>query len=828
MKFRTLMAFWFQIATLLSLTLALAACGGARQARGTNLAVTGSVSGQSFAGGDSVVFTMTVTNTSDATATDVTITNGLSLLSLGGITYTASGATACPETPSASMSVPSMGAGSSLSFVITTTALPTANGVLGDTMIATVSDDVDRTDNTFTVQADVSTPQSNLVVGGTGPATTVDGGSSAVFVMTVRNDGPDPATGVRVIDTVGSNLTLTGVTCTASGGATCPAVLGVQMTVDSLPVGGLLSFNVTAKVALGTNGAIINTFEASADHDATRDDNRVVAVGNAAANNVGVTASAPSGNVSGGSSTTFTMVVGNDGPATALDVAITDTLDVGLSLAGPIGCEASGDAVCPVPTGLTMVAPSIPPGGSLKFTVPASVAAGSNGVLGNTMTALAGGDSGPSNNTARAVVNAVSADLGVSQTGATNIAAGGSAVFTALVANPASSAATNLTINWTASAAFATTNTVACTGTGGAVCPAVLGPVMTLPSLAAGRTLIFTFNVAVPATARGPITSVVSISADGDPNLANNTASVTTLASDARNGTYKAYAVDGRVYDMTVDFDTSLYTMAGNGQAVQKSFTANTNGDYSVAASATSKFRTATDLIVGGHDFGAGSLPYVAARSFGTSVNEMTGAYNLMSRNVTADGLSAQTRPATARASGNVLTVCELPTLVAATTACTSGYLKNFVVTVSGDLYTGVEAITGEVYSFRIASTGASKVLLSSTALTDTTQPYAQQFRIGLIDAASLAGGTVLGPTSSGDWVTMALTTTTYLFNGVVQTAGDDAALVPVSNGAGPFALLEGARRSDGLTVYVMQARPLVVAIDAPTTAAGLMQIALP
>ena len=844
MKFRNPAALLFQIAATLVIALAVSACGGARNARGTNITVTGSTPSDPVTGGGTVVFTMTVANSGDATASDVRIVNGIgNQLALTSITCSASGGVACPETPSVSMTIPTMGAGSSLTFVVSAKVGATANGTIVNTMTATISDDVDRTDNTFTAQANASTPSSNLVVGGTGPATVVDGGGSAVFAMTVRNDGPDAATGVRLLNTVGSNLTLTGVACTASGGAICPAALGVQMTLESLPVGGLLSFDVTAKVALGTNGAITNTFEATADHDATREDNKVVAVGNSEANNVGVTASAPSGNIAGGSLTSFTMVVANSGPAAAVDVAITDTLDAGLSLAGTIRCDATGGAVCPPSTGLTMTAPSIPIGGTLTFTVPATVSAGANGVLGNAMTAISSGDSGPANNTARAAISAVSVDLGVSETGATSVAAGSSAVFTALVANPGGGAASNLTINWTASAAFTTTNTVACTGTGGAVCPTVLGPVMTLPSLAAGRSLIFTFTVAVPDTARGAITNTVSISADGDPNLANNTSSVTTVASDSSNGSYKAYAADGRLYDMNVDFDARSYSMSGNGLSLQRSFVADAttvtnpdgsntvgNGDYNVAgAAATTKFRAATDLLVGGENFGWGNLPYVAARHFGSTLNEMTGSYNLMSRNVSAKDASAVTRPATARASGNVLTVCETPTLVAPTTGCGSGFLKNFVVTVTDDLYTGVEAITGEVYSFRIASTGGSRMLLSSNVNPDPndTANSIRQFRIGLTDAASLAGGTVRGPSSSGDWVNIALQPARYLFNGIVQTAGDDATLLPVSN-AGPFAMLQGTRRTDGLTVYVMQAIPLVVAIDAPTTPAGLMQIALP
>ena len=92
---------------------------------------------------------------------------------------------------------------------------------------------------------------SDVAVTGTGPVAQVLGGEVAVFVMTVANIGDNPANTVNLVNLVGNQLALTGITCSASGGAVCPETVGVTMTITSLPAGGSLAFAVSARVAAG-------------------------------------------------------------------------------------------------------------------------------------------------------------------------------------------------------------------------------------------------------------------------------------------------------------------------------------------------------------------------------------------------------------------------------------------------------------------------------------------------------------------------------------------------------------------------------------------------
>ena len=411
-------------------------------------------------------------------------------------------------------------------------------------------------------------------------------------------------------------------------------------------------------------------------------------------------------------------------------------------------------------------------------------------------------------------VDAPPGDLNVTQVGPATVAAGSTANFTVVVANGGRSAATGVTITQTVNPAFATS--VTCTPSFGATCPAALGPTMTVPTLEAGRWLTLTYAVAVPLGSRGNVTSDVLVTATSESQPANNSASTTTVAVDERSGVYQAYAADGRLYELTIDFDAGQYTMVGNGQNAQRTFVAG-SGEYIVAG--TSRLRVAEDLIVGSHDFGDGVTPYVAARRFATSI--VDAVFNLATRNVAADG-TASTHPGTARISGNVLSVCQTDSGVDAAQNCPV-VLTSYLLSLSGDVFTGVDAAGGTL-TFRLARSGGSVILLSAAPAADGTQ----QFRIGLQESAGLSWGTLFGPTSTGDWVTMVLDATNISYAVLGAFTNDQAGLQKISNG-GPFAMMSGKRLSDSADFFVMQATPLAVMVGAfDGTANGTLQVAIP
>ena len=286
---------------------------------------------------------------------------------------------------------------------------------------------------------------------------------------------------------------------------------------------------------------------------------------------------------------------------------------------------------------------------------------------------------------------------------------------------------------------------------------------------------------------------------------------------DGRNGAYKAYAANGRIYDLTIDFDALAYTMTVDGAPVQKTFTAGA-GEYIVAG--TQRLRTAADLVIGNHDFGTGLLPYIAAKRFGTTL--VDSAFNLATRNVAADG-SATTHPGTARISGNVLSICQTNSSVYATQNCPV-VLTSYSLSVAGDIYTGVDTSSGAVITFRLARSGASIILLSALTAPDATQ----QLRVGLQESPGLAWGTLFGPTNTGDWVTMVLDAANVSWAVLGASTNDQAGLQRISN-TGPFGMMVGKRLTDSADIYVLQTVPLAITIGAfDDTANGTFQVAVP
>lgn len=406
-------------------------------------------------------------------------------------------------------------------------------------------------------------------------------------------------------------------------------------------------------------------------------------------------------------------------------------------------------------------------------------------------------------------------NLNVTQTGPQTTAAGTTATFTALIVNTGRNESTNLVIGETLPAGY--TSTVTCVASFGALCPAVLGASMTLPSLAAGKALTLTYQVAVPLANRGNIAHQVQVSSDKDADSSDNSATVTTVAFDGRNGAYKAYAANGKIYDLSVDFDALSYTMLVDGVQVKKTLTA-VAGEYVVAG--TQRLRTAPDLVIGNHDFGTGVLPYIAARRFGTTL--VDGVFNLATRNVAVDG-TATTHPGAARISGNILSVCQTDSSVNPTQNCPV-VLKSYLLSVAGDVYTGVDTASTAVVTFQLARSGASIILLSASPGTDGTQ----QFRIGLQESAGLAWGTLYGPTSTGDWVTMVLDAANISYAVLGASTNDQAGLQKISN-TGPFSMMVGKRLSDSADIFVLQTSPVAVVIGAfDGVANGMLQVAVP
>ena len=376
----------------------------------------------------------------------------------------------------------------------------------------------------------------DIVVTGVGPAAAVAGGETFVATMTVRNAGSGDAGTTRLNSLVGNQLALTALTCTASGGAVCPQTLGPSMTVDDIPAGGSLSFEVTLQAAANASGTVSYTLTVQLERDTQTLNNQATVTASAysASSNLVVAGSGPGGTVTGGATAQFLMTVTNTGPDAATNVRIDNDVGSGLTLTS-IACTSTGGAVCPG-TGATMFASSVPAGGTLTFEVRAAIGQAVNGFVSNKLSVVADNDAVRSDNSFSASASVVTPRSGVFVTGTgpgAAVTGDSAAVFIMQVGNAGPDAATSLTFVNQVGSNLSLTG-VSCAAAGGAVCPSSTGPVMSVASLPAGATLTFSVNTLVAAQVNGAMVNTFSVTAANDSDRTDNSATAVATVSTPR------------------------------------------------------------------------------------------------------------------------------------------------------------------------------------------------------------------------------------------------------------------------------------------------------
>ena len=255
-----------------------------------DIQVAKTVSAASLFRGQTVSYTMTVTNADinpvdagnqapsidAANAPDITDTLPASIT---GATWTCS-ATAGSTCPAASGSgnIASAGGytlapGGVLTFTITGTVA--ASATCGGTVTNTATADFSATDGFTDINTANNTASANFTVSCADLSITkTDGqtqytpGQALSYTVVASNAGPTAVTNAVFTDPAIANYTVSGVTCGGvTGGATCPAVAattvalmqGSGIVVPSLPSGGSVTFTITGTVAAGASGNLANT-----------------------------------------------------------------------------------------------------------------------------------------------------------------------------------------------------------------------------------------------------------------------------------------------------------------------------------------------------------------------------------------------------------------------------------------------------------------------------------------------------------------------------------------------------------------------------------------
>ena len=334
-----------------------------------------------------------------------------------------------------------------------------------------------------------------------------------------------------------------------------------SVVVPTLPNGGSISFTVTATVT-ATSGTVANIFTATPP-GGTTDPTPATVTDTDTVNPIAdltVTKSDGVASVNAGAATTYTLTLTNNGPSAANGATVSDAVAAGLTKTAIGACVAAGGAVCPtVGAGAgqmnlanleagSVVVPTLPNGGSISFTVTATVTA-SSGTVSNIFTATPpGGTTDPTPASVTDTDTVITPNLTLIKSASSPaFTVGAPSSFTLTASNALGTAPTVGNIVVTDLLPMGLTYVAAGSGGAGWGCISA-GQTVTCTTaavIAAGATATpITINVTVGSNAVPSVTNTATVSGGGElaVNTGNNSA---VLMVPVNNPAMNTFLTDG-------------------------------------------------------------------------------------------------------------------------------------------------------------------------------------------------------------------------------------------------------------------------------------------
>src|SRR5207244_4057117 len=272
---------------------------------------------------------------------------------------------------------------------------------------------------------DTQSSSADLGITKTDGSPTYTPGAGLTYTIVATNHGPSNVTDATVSDSFDASLGTPSWSATGSAGTSGFDALGTGNISDSgitIPSGGSVTYTVTATVSSSRTGNLVNTATVSSavsdpgvfPNSATDTDTQ------SSSADLGITKTDGSPTYTPGAGLTYTIVATNHGPSNVTDATVSDSFDAALGTpswsaagtAGTSGFDALGTGNIS-DSGIT-----IPSGGSVTYTVTATVSSSRTGNLVNTATvSSAVSDPGVFPNSATDTdTQSSSADLGITKT----------------------------------------------------------------------------------------------------------------------------------------------------------------------------------------------------------------------------------------------------------------------------------------------------------------------------------------------------------------------------------------------------------------------------
>ncbi len=517
------------------------------QALVANLTITKVGEPNPVLAGEEVTYTVTVTNTGDTLAGAVVVTDVLPT----GVTYLASSPQCTEASGTVTCNLGQVNPGQSVPIVIQA-GVPANFAGLTLTNTATVTGRGDETPSSVTTTTVVQTAADLSLTKVCKPDEPAPAGGEGYCDIYVDNLGPSDATGVVLRDVLTSaapfavsRVRVSPGTCTPTSTESTRDVT-LDCTLGTIAAGtrGVVRVVVTAADVTQINDvATVRATTADPDKSNNKATGRVDFVGSA---DLSLDKTGPE-TVDAGTELTYVITVTNNGPSTARDVTVRDTMPVGVtfdSVTASVGSCTNGQ-----PDGgkLECGLGNLASGASATITVVGDVAADLvPGTILFNEAIVSGATADPDNDDVRESVRTVvaaSADLSVTKEDSPDpVTAGGQLKYTITAANDGPSDAQEVVLTDTLP-----DGTTFVDSSGDAVCTAaepgeVVCALGTLPQ-GQDREVVLTVTVGGDVPDGTILTNSVTVSsATPDPNGDNDTATATTTVEASADLAIEAVA----------------------------------------------------------------------------------------------------------------------------------------------------------------------------------------------------------------------------------------------------------------------------------------------
>jgi uncharacterized repeat protein (TIGR01451 family) len=370
--------------------------------------------------GDSIGYTITVSNAGPGAAKNVTLSDPLP--ANPGLSWSINGGPNAAECSigggSLSCNFGTVIATGSKTVHITSPTTSGSCGTVSNTATTAASNEA-NTANNSSGAVDITVLCPDLSVSKTADAASVDAGDSIGYTITVSNAGPGAAKNVTLSDPLPANP---GLSWSINGGpnaAECSIGGGsLSCNFGTVIATGSKTVHISSPTTSGSCGTVSNTATTAASNEANTANNSSGAVDiTVLCPDLSVSKTADAASVDAGDSIGYTITVSNAGPGAAKNVTLSDPLPVspGLSWSingGPNAAECSiggGSLSCNFGTVIAT--------GSKTVHISSPTTSSSCGTVSNTATTAASNEANTANNSSGAVnITVLCPDLVVSKT----------------------------------------------------------------------------------------------------------------------------------------------------------------------------------------------------------------------------------------------------------------------------------------------------------------------------------------------------------------------------------------------------------------------------